>query len=120
MDGDECLTELLPIDLDGNARFCDDPGTPDTGYGGAPIIDMGAYEYGACPPPGDELCPLPGDLNCDGVVDNFDISPFVLALTNPAGYAAAYPDCTPANADINADSMVNNFDISPFVALLTD
>lgn len=60
-----------------------------------------------------------GDLNCDGVVNNFDIDPFVLALTDPAGYAAAYPECDIALGDVNGDGAVNNFDIDPFVALLT-
>ncbi|MCL5256307.1 MAG: Ig-like domain-containing protein [Chloroflexi bacterium] len=32
-------------DLDGNPRFKDDTGTPDTGSGTAPIVDMGAYEF---------------------------------------------------------------------------
>jgi len=34
----------LATDLDGNARLFDDTGTPDTGHGTAPIVDMGAYE----------------------------------------------------------------------------
>ncbi|MGD8453563.1 MAG: alpha-amylase family glycosyl hydrolase [Phycisphaerae bacterium] len=59
-----------------------------------------------------------GDLNCDGAVNNFDISPFVLALTNEEGYATAYPDCDRQLADINDDGEVNNFDIGPFVELL--
>jgi agmatine/peptidylarginine deiminase len=62
----------------------------------------------------------PGDMNCDGAVDNFDISPFVLAVTNPTGYAAQYPTCNILNADINGDGAVDNFDISPFVTLLTN
>jgi len=62
---------------------------------------------------------LYGDLNCDGVVNNFDIDPFTLALTNPAGYAAAYPNCDRMLADCNHDGVVNNFDIDPFVKLLT-
>jgi hypothetical protein len=60
-----------------------------------------------------------GDLNCDGAINNFDIDPFVLALTNPSGYAAAYPACDLYNADINCDGAVNNFDIDPFVQCLT-
>jgi predicted outer membrane repeat protein len=32
-------------DLDGNPRFHDDPGAPDTGSGTAPLVDMGAFEY---------------------------------------------------------------------------
>lgn len=59
-----------------------------------------------------------GDLNCDGAVNNFDIDPFVLALTDPAAYAAAYPDCDISAADVNEDGAVNNFDIDAFVALL--
>ncbi|MBN1317438.1 MAG: hypothetical protein JXA42_18295, partial [Anaerolineales bacterium] len=31
-------------DLNGSARFIDDPHTPDTGNGAAPFVDMGAYE----------------------------------------------------------------------------
>lgn len=40
--------EIL-ADLDGNPRFFDDPGTPDTGNGTAPIVDMGAFEFGSFP-----------------------------------------------------------------------
>ncbi|MGD8451965.1 MAG: hypothetical protein PVJ57_09125 [Phycisphaerae bacterium] len=65
---------------------------------------------------------LTGDLNCDGAVDNFDISPFVLALTaTPPDYLeyyALYPDCDHMHADVNGDGAVDNFDISPFVQLL--
>jgi hypothetical protein len=60
-----------------------------------------------------------GDLNCDGSVNNFDIDPFVLALTNPAQYPAQFPDCDINLADVNNDNAVNNFDIDPFVELLT-
>ncbi len=31
-------------DLDGNPRFVDDPNTPDSGTGTAPLVDLGAYE----------------------------------------------------------------------------
>jgi hypothetical protein len=44
LDADGNITEPVPFDLDGNPRFRDDPATPDTGHGGAPIVDMGAYE----------------------------------------------------------------------------
>lgn len=62
---------------------------------------------------------LPGDMNCDGVIDNFDIDPFVLALTDPAAYDAAFPDCDRDLGDINGDGTLDNFDIDPFVALIT-
>jgi hypothetical protein len=61
----------------------------------------------------------PGDLNCDGQIDAFDIEAFVLALIDPAGYLAKYPDCSYLLADINEDTKVDAFDIDPFVKLLT-
>ncbi len=64
------------------------------------------------------LAVLPGDMNCDGVVNAFDIDPFVLALTDPAAYAAAYPTCDVLHGDVNGDGMLNAFDIDPFVELL--
>ncbi len=60
-----------------------------------------------------------GDTNCDGAVDAFDIEPFILALTDPAGYGIAFPDCDPLSADANSDGVVDAFDIEPFVALLS-
>ena len=63
--------------------------------------------------------PLLGDLNCDGLLDAFDIDPFVLALTDPDGYAAAWPDCDRMLADCNEDGIIDAFDIDPFVELLT-
>ncbi len=58
------------------------------------------------------------DGNCDGIVDFFDIDPFLLALFSPAGYTSAYPNCDIRNADINNDGAVDFFDIDPFVACL--
>ncbi len=59
-----------------------------------------------------------GDLNCDGLVNAFDIDPFVLALTSPEVYVAQFPDCDIMRADINGDGLVNAFDIDPFVDCL--
>ena len=61
---------------------------------------------------------VPGDTNCDGVVDLADVNPFVLALTSQVAYEAALPGCPFVNADCNADGVVNFADINPFVALL--
>jgi hypothetical protein len=61
----------------------------------------------------------PGDLNCDGAINTFDIDPFVLALTDPAAYAGEFPLCSYLLADINGDSSVNAFDIDLFVLVLT-
>ncbi len=60
-----------------------------------------------------------GDVNCDGAVNFGDINVFVLALTDPAAYAATFPQCDILNADINGDCVVDFGDINPFVALLT-
>lgn len=62
---------------------------------------------------------LPGDMNCDGIVGVGDIAGFVLALTDPAGYEAAFPSCNINNADVNNDSTISVGDIAVFVALLT-
>ena len=60
-----------------------------------------------------------GDVNCDGAVNPLDIDPFILALTDAGGYAAAFPCCFRGLADINQDGAVNPLDIDPFIALLT-
>jgi len=61
-----------------------------------------------------------GDMNGDGQVDNLDINPFVLALTDAAAFEAQF-GVEPVNVgDVNADGQFNNLDINPFVATLTD
>jgi hypothetical protein len=60
----------------------------------------------------------PGDTNCDGVVNFFDIDPFLLALFDPAGYAAAFPDCDISAADASGNGAVDFFDIDPFLGIL--
>ncbi|MFW5652825.1 MAG: choice-of-anchor Q domain-containing protein [Planctomycetota bacterium] len=39
------LSSTIATDLDGNDRFVNDAGMPDTGAGSGDIIDMGAYEF---------------------------------------------------------------------------
>lgn len=70
--------------------------------------------YQACTAPS----PIPGDLNCDGVLDARDIGPFSLALLDPTGYATAFPQCNLNLADLNGDGTVDPSDIGPFVQLL--
>ncbi|MBD3220956.1 hypothetical protein GF314_06905 [bacterium] len=50
----------VTVDLLGNDRFFDDPGTPDGGNGQAPIVDMGAIEFGSS---------LPGDSDVTAARD---------------------------------------------------
>jgi Zn-dependent metalloprotease len=47
LDNDGDALERIPIDLDGNSRFNDDPSAPDIGNpdGLNAIVDMGAYEF---------------------------------------------------------------------------
>lgn len=60
-----------------------------------------------------------GDMNGDGKINNFDIDPFVLALTQPDVYYQLYPEINPnLIGDLNNDGTMNNFDIDPFVDLL--
>ena len=60
-----------------------------------------------------------GDLNCDGIVDAFDIEGFLLAIFDPGRFDQSDPpDCDLTLADINHDGAVNAFDIEPFIELL--
>jgi hypothetical protein len=59
-----------------------------------------------------------GDVNCDSEVNLSDIAPFVLALLDPAGYAAQFPNCDMHRADCNGDASVDGLDIQSFVNLL--
>ena len=125
LDGDGCTTEREPLDLDGNYRFIDaatpDYGMPTFWY---PPVDCGVYEYVSSPDVPAGMCF--GDMDCTGVVDNFDIDPFVLALMSAnddppyADYYAAYPTCNPLHADVDENGVLNLFDINPFIELLTE
>jgi trimeric autotransporter adhesin len=86
-------------------------------YVGGPFGSVGGYRAGHLAAL-EGCAPLPGDLNCDGLVDTFDIDPFVLALTDPTGYAATFTRCSSLLADCNDDGLVNAFDIDPFVEIL--
>lgn len=63
---------------------------------------------------------LPGDMNCDGLLNNFDIDPFVLALTDPESYGTEYPGCSLLIGDMNLDGVFNNFDIDLFVECIVN
>lgn len=55
------------------------------------------------------------DTDCNGVVDFFDIDPFLLALFDPAGYAAAYCGGDPCAADVDCSGIIDFFDIDAFL-----
>jgi hypothetical protein len=61
-----------------------------------------------------------GDLNGDGLINFGDLSPFVKALTDPAGYATMFPGLDRvARCDTSGDGLCNFGDLTPFVGLLT-
>lgn len=59
------------------------------------------------------------DMNCDGAVDFADIAPFVMALVDPATWAAAYPNCNISNGDANGNGVLGLDDVNSFVAILS-
>jgi hypothetical protein len=59
-----------------------------------------------------------GDLNGDSDVNLLDIDPFTLALIDPAGYAAAYPNGNINLADLNHDGVRSGLDIAVLVVAL--
>ncbi len=93
MDGDGDTSEPTPLDLDGNARRSNDPATPDTGSGTAPLPDMGAYELVVCI----------ADFDGDGQLTLFDF----LAFQN------AFDAGEPA-ADFDGDGELTLFDFLAF------
>ncbi|MGE0482004.1 MAG: hypothetical protein AB7Q17_16200 [Phycisphaerae bacterium] len=90
----------------------------DTTNQGAAYIYTGV----AAPDPCAEL--LRGDLNADGLVNNFDIEAFVLALVDPDAYTMQLCGgdavCRVCRADVSGNGNVDVFDIDPFVACLTN
>ena len=61
-----------------------------------------------------------GDMDGSGALNNNDILPFVMALTNRAQYEIDYPGIdADVVGDIDGSGALNNNDITPFVTLLT-
>ncbi|MCL4741296.1 MAG: hypothetical protein KJZ54_03745 [Phycisphaerales bacterium] len=89
----------VATDLLGNSRFFDDPDTADTGEGDAPIVDMGAIEFGSEPP---ALCPA--DMNGDGHHNSLD---FIVYLSL---WSAGDP-----LADFDADGQIDTRDFILFL-----
>ncbi len=117
---DECEADCngngVPDDLDianGTSQDCNGNSVPDE----CDIAEGTSEDLNGNGIP-DECEGLTGDMNCDGVVDFDDISPFVLALGGQSGYEAAYPECNWYHADCDNDGDVDFDDINPFIALL--
>lgn len=61
-----------------------------------------------------------GDMNWDGLVNNFDIDAFVFGLSDPVLYATVFGYSPLYPGDINRDGEFNNFDIDPFIDCLAN
>jgi hypothetical protein len=61
---------------------------------------------------------LKGDMNCDGVVDPFDIEPFVTVLVDPTAYVPDCAICNAERADLNQDGDMDGEDVQGFAAAL--
>ncbi len=61
---------------------------------------------------------LPGDMNCDGLVDSLDIAAFVVAVLDPTQYEQTYPTCSLATGDLNGDGTVDLQDTEAFIQCL--
>ena len=97
LDRDGDTIELIPHDCDGRSRFADDPATPDTGCAAGPVVDMGAYEFGAVAT-GPRV--LYADLDGDGAVTVSDLL-IVLAEWGPCNSACCVADIGTIVADQN-------------------
>lgn len=107
---------ILHTDID-NARFNYSPAQYKAIFGNQPDLhERIAAEIAAKIEPAFVV----GDADGDGILNNLDIAPFVLALTNPVVYQAMFPDVDPEVVlDMNGDGGFDNLDIAGFVAALT-
>jgi hypothetical protein len=83
--------EPIPCDSKSSARFIDDPSTADAGVGNAPIVDIGADEFG-------NVDDFIGDLDQDGDVNGKDFSilgaQWHTLVSRPCCISNLFPDGT--------------------------
>lgn len=92
------VPEGVVTDLLGNDRFFDDSDTQDSGLGEAPIVDLGAIEFGSGP--GGCM----HDFDGNGVVDTRDVTAFLAAWR-----------MAESEADVNEDGRVDTLDAVVFL-----
>ncbi len=61
---------------------------------------------------------LLGDLNGDGALTGLDVDALILALADPEGYHARFPDLVADRiGDLDGDGLLTEADVDPFVSL---
>ncbi len=94
--GDTMQVEECAVDLDGHHRRFDDPDTKDTGLGRAPIVDMGAYEFGSAGT----------DCNGNAILDECDIADGTSEDCNGNGVPDECDDCN-GNGILDDEDIAN-------------
>jgi predicted outer membrane repeat protein len=107
LDEDGDTDEYLPIDLDGEGRFFDDPNTPDGACGEAAIVDLGPYEVGGTGPQ-----PCFGELTGDGIIGLADLACLLSAFGSEHTEAGFNSTC-----DLDRDGAVGVGDLEELLAL---
>ena len=107
LDEDTNVDEFLPLDLEGEGRFFDDPNTPDVGGGSVAIVDVGAYEFGGTGPQ-----PCLSDFDGDGDVDLADLG----RLLGCYGSAYGEPEYDPL-CDVNVDGVIGLADLATLLGM---
>jgi hypothetical protein len=98
VDGDGDLTELLPLDLDGNPRFAADVLEGDPGCGVPVVVDMGGYELQGSP-----FDVRLGDIDGDGAVGIVD---FLAVL---AAWGTCVDECCLEDLDLDGQVGITDF-----------
>jgi hypothetical protein len=98
---------------------------PPGGWGQGAVVQVGNDEYEGNTPAEHiwEVTCIKGDLDNNGVLNAFDIDPFILALLSAEDYAEAYPGLSGSmisHADCDCNRVLNAFDVDAFVLRLTD
>ncbi len=100
----EAVPASVTTDLDGNPRFLDDPGMPDSGHppGAGPLVDRGAYEFQG------ETCF--GDLDGDDYISLADLAQLLGHYGTTSG--AVYGD-----GDLDGDGDVDLSDLADLLGV---